>query len=469
MPIQGTTKYSTSIASNPATVQIKTFHRLLVDYTPYFQLTIMKQSIFFTVLYILVSTNLYGQTDSTYTRAYLDKSTRFAWLTYGGDLNLLSGGTTQQFINGVKQSTDFGSTLVPRLTIGGIHFWGYADFYVTFPLSFLALQDIPDGLDEIEVSQGVETGVRLYPIKLQPKKLSPFLGSSFRRVRFSQESKDSNSDNGVPTYSRFIYPIQLGLTYTSNKWHFSASLYYNYQNEFNYFISQTETAAVKLNPVSFNLSLLRYIDSDRYMRTQRAVDQINKNYDVLKSQNLLSAWFFAIGPSSALQMTKSSYLKENFPFFYNDYSATILPDLSFGRYFHNIDANLNLTYRTYGDRYKGFDSEIKIRRHSIGIESVKFLFNYLGFVPFVGPILSYENLRTSVNGTDYNEDKLALGITFGWDIRVTRTGTSLLRTNLRYYPNLHMEVQGKKMRFDHLEFNFIQWVQFIGRKKALRK
>jgi hypothetical protein len=168
-------------------------------------------------------------------------------------------------------------------------------------------------------------------------------------------------------------------------------------------------------------------------------------------------------------MTKSPYLKENYRFFYDDYSASILPDLAFGRYFHKPDVNVNLSYRTYGDRYEGFDAEIQVRRHSVGVESVKFLFNYLGFVPFVGPIISYENLRTTVNGTDYRATKVAVGITFGWDIRVTKTGTGLLRTNLRYFPNLHMDVEGEKMMFDHLEFNFIQWVQFIGRKKALRR
>ena len=421
------------------------------------------------LLLIVFVSKLYGQKDSIYSHEYLDKSTRFAWLTYGGDLNYLNGGNTQQLINGIKQTTDFGSTLTPRLTIGGIHFWGHADFYVTFPLSFLTLQDIPNGLDGLEIYQGVETGLRLYPIKLQPQKLSPFLGISFRRFRFSQKSESITSENGVPAFGRFIYPIQFGLTYTTNKWHISASGYYNYQNEFEYFISPIEKAMVDLNPISFNLSLLRYIDSDRHLRAPKAVAQINKDYETLREENLLSSWFFGIGPSAALQVAKSPFLKEEFPFFYDDYSATILMDISLGRYFHQIDANANLTYRTYGDRYEGFDTEIKTRRHSIGIESVKYFFNYLGFVPFAGPILSYEKLHASVNGTNYNDDKLALGITFGWDIRVTKTGTSLLRTNLRYYPNLSMDIEGEKMMFNHLEFNFIQWVQFIGRKRALRR
>ncbi len=419
------------------------------------------------VIFLLPAWALFGQSDSMYTQAYIDKSTRFAWLTYGGDLNMLTGGTTQQWVEGAAQPTDFGPTLMPRLTIGGIHFWGHADFYVTFPLSFLTLQQLPTGLDRLEVYQGVETGARLYPLKLQPQRVSPFLGISFRRLRFAQEAAGSGFENGVPSYGRFIHPVQFGLTYTTDKWHISASGYYNHQNTFDYFTRPEAASAVTLDPVSFNLSFLRYVDSDRHMRHPAAVRQINEAYRTLEDEGLLSAWFLGLGPSSALQLSKSPYLREAFPYFYDDYAAAIMPDLSFGRYFHGPDLNVNLTYRTYGETYEGFDAEVGIRRHSVGVESVKFLFNYLGFVPFAGPVLSYENLRTTVNGTGYRENKLALGLTFGWDIRVTRTGSSLLRTNLRYFPNLHMDVEGQRMMFDHLEFNFIQYVWFLGRSKAL--
>lgn len=131
--------------------------------------------------------------------------------------------------------------------------------------------------------------------------------------------------------------------------------------------------------------------------------------------------------------------------------------------------NVGVSFRTLGDRLTGFNTEIRLRRYSFMLETYKNLFNWLGFVPFVGVTGSVENLRANVNGTEYQETKPALGLIFGWDIRVTKTGTSLLRTNLRWIPDLHLEIEGDKMMFDHLEFNFIQWVQFIGRKKAYEK
>lgn len=420
-------------------------------------------------LALTLSVSLRAQSDSLYTQAYLEKSSRFAWLTYGGDLNYLTGGRTTWLEEDITQDVEFSGMLTPRLTVGGIHFWGHVDFYVTLPLSFLTLQRTPPQFTELTVAQGVETGLRLYPLKLQPGRVSPFVGASFRRIRFAQESPASySSDNGVPSYGRFIYPIQFGATYTTKQWHFMASGCYNYQNEFNYYLSPNFIGDVRLHPVSYNLGVLRYLDLDRHLRTPRAAARVNRAYARLDEGRALDAWFVGLGPSSALQLEKSPYLRTQFPFFYDNYSVAILPDLSLGRYFHRPDMSVHLSYRTYGDRYTGFDAEIDIRRHSVGIESVKYLFNYLGFVPFAGLIVSHENLRATINGTAYKDDRLALGLTFGWDIRVTKTETSLLRTNLRYYPNLSLNIEGERHPFNHLEFNFIQYVYFFGRGKVLR-
>ncbi|MEO0334445.1 MAG: hypothetical protein AAF223_22695, partial [Bacteroidota bacterium] len=196
---------------------------------------------------------------------------------------------------------------------------------------------------------------------------------------------------------------------------------------------------------------------------------LNNQYHVLKKENRLSAWYWGLGPSAGLQMSKSEYLENNFPYLYDEYSSAFMPDITFGRFFNKPDMNVGLSFRTLGDRLAGFDTDIRLRRYSFMLETYKNLFNWLGFVPFVGVTGSVENLRADVNGTDYQETKPALGLIFGWDIRVTKTGTSLLRTNLRWIPDLHLEIEGDKMMFDHLEFNFIQWVQFIGRKKAYEK
>ena len=75
------------------------------------------------------------------------------------------------------------------------------------------------------------------------------------------------------------------------------------------------------------------------------------------------------------------------------------------------------------------------------------------------------DLRQGTDWQTYNENKFAVGIIFGWDIRPTRAEWWILRTNLRYTP-VSMKVAGKKVNFDHLEFNVIQFTMFPGRLAA---
>lgn len=414
------------------------------------------------IFLLVCSASLRAQSEE-YSLEYLDKSSRFAWLTLGGDLNILTGGSSSFQSAGTLQEFNWSHTLTPRLTIGGIHFWGHADFYVTFPLSFLTWQDRPAVMGDLSVQQGVETGARLYPWKLESGKLRPFAGISFRRFVFSQEQEGSPYTNGAPRFGRFIYPWQFGLSYTTKKWIFSASSYYQRLDRFDYYLSPTQQARVNLQPWSLNFSILRHIDSDARVRSKRAHQAINQEFNRLKEAGKLSAWFVGLGPSAALQMGRSSYLEQNYPYLAEDNATSVFPEVSAGRYFYKGDFNLNLAYRNYGYRYQGYDQEIATHRHSLGVEGTKYLFNYLGFAPYVGPILSYEWLKAEINGTNYRDQQWRWGITFGWDIRVIQTGNSLLRTNLRYYPQLDLDLDGGSFAFNHLEFNFIQYIYFFGR------
>ena len=67
---------------------------------------------------------------------------------------------------------------------------------------------------------------------------------------------------------------------------------------------------------------------------------------------------------------------------------------------------------------------------------------------------------------DTEERLLCYGVTFGWDIRPNRLQKWILRTNLRWFPKLKLEVsEGQEISFDNLEFNFIQFILFPNRLK----
>lgn len=410
----------------------------------------------------------YAQTEPEYSQEYLEKSTSFAWLTLGGDLLTLTGGTTQQITNGELEATPFGPTVQPRLTIGGFHFWGHADFYVTFPVGAVPLHNLPDTHPGVSYRQGVETGARVYPWKVKPNSLRPFAGVSFRSISFRQNTPPNSFEFGGPNYAKMIAPLQVGLSYTTQKWSFTGSTYFQFQNEIDYFISPDQMATIGLDPFSFQIGVVRYMDIDRNARTPSGVKSLNDRYRLLEDKGKLSDWYIGIGPSAALQVSRSSFLQSQHPYLHDDYLSGIMADIAIGRYFYKPDMNIGLSYRGYSDVAEGFNTQVEIGRQSVMLEVYKFLFNYLGFVPFVGPTVSAEFLSTTVNGNTFSETKPAVGFIFGWDIRVAQSERSLLRTNLRWVPNLHMDVEGEAVMFDHLEFNFIQWVFFPGRAAAFR-
>ncbi len=407
--------------------------------------------------------------DTIYTQKYLEKSTSFAWTTFGGDLLMLGGGSSSFMNNGITQKINFNPTFTPRLTIGGIHFWGHADFYVSFPLSFLSFQSTPKEFKKLEYRQGIETGLKIYPLALKPGRISPYFGASFRLLSFEQQLENTSYKYGGSEWQKMIFPIHTGISYTSKKYIWNLGLTYQALQKINNYISPNQLSKVSLNPISFQIGLTRYIDIDKGMRSSESAAQENLKYHILDKEKQLSSWYWGLGPSAGLQMSKSPYLKANFPYLYDNFIGGFMPDITFGRFFNKPDMNIGLSYRTLGSTLQGFDDKISIRRHSFMIEAYKNLFNWLGFVPFAGITGSVENLNVRVNNLKFSETKPAIGFIFGWDIRVTKTGTNLLRTNLRWIPELNMKIDNKKMMFDNLEFNFIQWVQFIGRKKTYKK
>jgi hypothetical protein len=402
------------------------------------------------------------QPDSIYTYRALNRSLAFAQLTYGGDLLVLSGG----------ESGDgtFGPTVMPRATIGGLHFWGHADFYVTFPLG-IRLQQKPAFATRLEYRESVETGFKIYPWALRPGTVRPFVGMSFQPFSFGYARRGVDTGEGFARSERWISPVQMGLTYTSKRWLFLVGARYNWRQPRDYAVTPTEWQPVRVRAWNFNVGLIRYIDTDRGMGRPRTVGRLNDLHRLLEAAGKLSDWYMGIGPSTALQMSRSSFLTQKYPYLAADQlNSFLVPDATVGYYFQKPDINVGLTTRVMGFRTRAFEADLRMLRATLGVEGYKFLFNYHGFVPFVGPMLSMEYLQLRENGTrTASRLRPAAGIVFGWDIRVTQTGSSLLRTNLRYTPGLHLDVDGQRLEFNHLEFNFIQMVRYIGRTKVYRK
>ncbi|MBC8155446.1 MAG: hypothetical protein H7Z72_21365 [Bacteroidetes bacterium] len=411
-----------------------------------------------------------GQTiDTVYSATYLRKSTSFAWLHYGGDLLRLPGGQTS-FAAG---TASFTGKVVPRLTVGGMHFWGHADFYVTFPLSFVSRSKPSAVFADGTYQEGVETGIRLYPWALAPNRLTPYVGVCFKRQAYGQQEKGAPYGEGYPELDRFIKPLQAGITYSTDRFHLTAGVYYQANRNARYYYSPNASGPLTFRPLTINAGVVRYIDTDRSMAQPNGVQQQNLKEYILRRHKKQSSWYAGIGPSVALQLRKSSFFRVNYPYLYDDMIGGVMPDLTFGYYAAKPDLTVGLSYRTMGTHLTAYGTDIRLRRHSVMLEGYKFLFNYLGFVPYIGPTFSMEYLSATVVGKgerrQYTQTQPAIGLIAGWDIRVTRTGSSLFRTNLRYIPGLQLKIGQESIRFDHLEFNFIQYVRFLGRNRLYRQ
>jgi hypothetical protein len=404
--------------------------------------------------------------DTVFTEAYMKRSTDFASMTFGGDGLILTGGRLDTKGKNIALPSQFS----PRLTIGGLHYWGHADFYVHFPLGINVGNDPISSKDYTNIEH-VECGFKYYPLALKKSTLRPYIGMSFQPVIFKYTEENTTYKYGGAKHSQFISPFQIGMTYASEKYLFSLGGRYNWRNKFDYYINPSQTVSTSINQWNFNFGVHRYIDTDRSYSSKTGVDQVNKKLHILKKENAQSAWYWGFGASTTLELSKSPYLKNRLPYLANQMSNSfIVPELSFGRFMNGIDMNINASARYMAWSIKAFDTKVNMNRSSLAIELQKNLFRWRGFVPFIGPSVNVDYINFNHDQViKESKSKIAAGVVFGWDINLTNVESSLLRTSLRYMPGYNLKVAGDKVMFDHLEFNFIQFVKFIGRDNVYKK
>lgn len=398
---------------------------------------------------------------------YLEKQTRhrFAQLNVGFDIQTSVGGETF-FINpqGQSQQLSLGSTTKPRILIGGTHFWGHADIYLAIPLTGPTFQSQEQ---DIVYSSGVETVFKYYPWKIQHNRIRPFIGISIAPFYYEQDNNNTRFSEG-PELNHTSLPLYTGLTFNAKQHLFEVGLMYNYAHEVVYYLDRLSPAKIETPPFYLNFSYRYLIDTTIGAEKGWESGKTQAITDKLATKGALNNFFLAIGMSSAFWLGNSSYNEVNRPYL-EKYSTSLMPDLGFGYYFHNPDVNIGASYRGYSSRTEAYGTEQIPKRRSFVFEVTKMLGDYHGFVPFIGPAISYERLsfQEAFEGNltqDITEKKLSYGITFGWDIRPDRLQFFILRTNLRWFPSLYLDLENdQRISFNNLEFNFIQLILYPER------
>lgn len=416
--------------------------------------------LFLTTLFIVVYNLGYSQ-------VYTEKQTRhrFAQLNLGLDFQSSFGGSTKYLDElGNSKSLNLTNSSSPRFLIGGTHFWGHADFYIAIPLFSTTLKK---DNQEITALRGVETVFKYYPLRIENNKVRPYIGTSLVSFYFEQRNNNFDYSSG-PKLNHTSFPLLGGLTFNSKNHLIELGITWNYQNQQDYYISRNQIEKINTPPFYATLSYRYMLETTLSAEKDWESGRTKEATDILAERGRLNGFYIGAGISSAFWLKQSEYNIATRPYI-NKYNTSIMPDFTLGYYLHKPDLNLAIGYRGYGSSINTYGAIQQLNRKSFLFEVIKYLFDYHGFVPFIGPTISYENLSFKENFEgqrtfDVKDRKFGYGLTFGWDIRPNRIQSWLLRTNLRWYPNLFLEVEpNTKVSFDNLEFNFIQLIIYPNR------
>lgn len=339
-----------------------------------------------------------------------------------------------------------------RLLIGGLHFWGHADFYLAIPV----LRDKASPF-----RTGVETGAKVYPIPIRNNRLVPFAGLSFRENEYQLKEG--------PEKRWYTASLSGGVTFLNKAGVFECFAVYDLHQPTPYYVSKSRTAPVEFPRFQAGISYKRIFDTTLSAEKQWKNGITQRMTDTLALMNKLNGITIGAGPSSAFFLRQPSAQSEDSGYLGHHRNVPVLADLALGYYIHRPDMQLQFAYRSMQSRLKGYGSAETLRRTSLALEGYKFLFDYHGFCFFAGPSISKEwwEINSNINGinnTLLSEEKIQPGIVFGWDIRPNRLQSFYLRTHLRWYPGMYFRGEGgQKVKMDQLEFNYIQLVIFPGR------
>ena len=381
---------------------------------------------------------------------------RFAQLTLGTDVRFFPKGGSITYPDGGSSSGPkaldaFGES---RLVFGGTHFWGHADFYVAIPVL---------NIGNSGSSTSVEMGARVFPWRIEDGKLRPYIGTAWMVMLFRQ--------NDGPELVRHTIPATAGLVYNSGPHLFEIGTGYNLAKARAYYTSIDEVAQVRLQPLWFSAGYRFMMDNTLSAERDWQSGRTQYLTDTLAKLGRLNGLTVAIGASSATFLRNSSHNMTTMPFIGRHSFANVFADIGLGYYLHRSDIQLNLAFRSIRSSISAYSYTQQLKRTAFTAEAFRFLTDYHGFALFAGPAISYERLRVGESYPDGetaagSSNLLRPGLTFGWDIRPNRLQSWYLRTNLRWFPNLSIEMDsGSDVRFDQLEFNFIQLVVFPGRMR----
>ena len=248
---------------------------------------------------------------------------------------------------------------------------------------------------------------------------------------------------------------------------------YMAQNNFYNAYTRTDFQTTELSPFSFSMSYKIAFDATAGYSSEGSKRYMKKIYEKAEKEGALSAFSFGLGLNAIIPTGKTELASQQV-FFNDEIDGSLTIDLGVGYYSNPLNSSFRLSYRPIQQKETAFDYTYQLFNHSVAAEAFKFIGDYHGFAPFVGPYISLNKYRIKEidfgnTVRDESRTEMGYGVVFGWDIKQSDVDYITLRTNLRYTPEFNFKSGGYKFTSEHIEFNFIQIVYYPERHKIYKQ
>ncbi|WMN06919.1 hypothetical protein QYS48_34265 [Marivirga arenosa] len=411
---------------------------------------------------ILFTTNI------LHAQVYMEEKSkhRFAQTYVGFNTQIVP--TQGQFVSG-GLSSKFPTLISPRFNIGGLHFWGKWDFNVNLPLAHLGDKKVSEDT-EYHFIPGADLSARYYPWRMEFGKLRPYAGVSVNQMVFKLDHEELGSRDDL----FFTASPLAGVSYAYKGWQLNAELMWVPTNKKEFYTSRNQREIFHLPQNYFSVGIVKFFDTTLKEEKGYKNGSTKKKEDELRSKGKLNSFSIGVAPSGAYFLRAPQFSQgeqQSLPRHKGEFNW----DFGLGYLFHDTGLHIGFSYRDYSSNSNSYGLEHVIRRKSVAFEAFKFFWDYNGFVPFIGPSISYERWGAAEFENDVMTNEVARtrmispGIIFGWDIVPSPLETWVLRTNLRYYPLQKVKDPSRQLsRMDQFEFNIIQLVIYPNRIINLR-
>ncbi|HYF02855.1 MAG TPA: hypothetical protein VEC36_05730 [Patescibacteria group bacterium] len=359
---------------------------------------------------------------------------RFAQLTLGTEIQHIPGGET-----------------FPRIVIGGTHFWGHADFMVSIPVARIG---VTDGMS---FSSGIETGAKFFPWRIEKGKIRPFIG--FDWAVGNVVLKENTAEN--PEFTKHILSPNAGVFIDSDWGMFTFGASYNPLKNVEYPLADGILKNYGLPQMNFRIGYRRSFETTQGAEELHTSGQEKIVVEKLAESGRLNNLFFGAGFSSAFILGQAHFLKNSAYKFI--VSPAPFPEFSVGYYHHELDAAVNINFRSIAHSQTTYNAEQRWSRRVFALEVIKFVGDYHGFVPFLGAAIGCEEISYSEEDDLLKEWRWNPSLVLGWDIRPNRIQFFTIRTNLRWTPQKKFMNGFKEIPLDQLEVNFFELILYPGR------